>query len=184
MSYVDPEIPLLETPVGLDSVIQSLQVDLAALPWLEHSFGRAWAMEEGRDTVPKCYNKAGEYHNVLPNDHFQSQSFIAVKGEESWEEFSVAAANHKSRKLKIIFWFNLKTINPAKDYIFTEELKTDVERIIKDSAHVQSIDAYVDEKAGDVFEGYALPEESKYLMYPYSGFRFDITVGYLEHTNC
>jgi hypothetical protein len=100
----------------------------------------------------------------------------------------------RSASLKIIFWFNLNDIDPNKGYIFTEELKTDVEKILKANPHVQSIDTYVDEKAEEVFEGYINSgagtlstqddDVNQYLMYPFSGFRFNITVAFFEQFNC
>lgn len=197
MSYQNPEILLITSPVGLDKAIQSIQQELATgLTWLEKSFGRAWEFKEidpatEKDIrVPKCYYGEGEYINVLPNDNLKAQSFITVRNEETWPSYSRATGNSKSRDLSIIFWFNLKEINPAKDYIFTEELKTEVEKILKLNAYVASINRYYDERVEDVFDGYISQAESgrysvddtktQYLMYPYSGFRFDVTIAYTE----
>ena len=197
MSYQNPTILLIESPVGLDKAIQSIQQELATgLTWLEKSFGRAWEFKEvdpdtGKiERVPKAYSGEGEYFPVLPNDFLKAQSFITVRNEETWPAYSRATGNSKSRELSIIFWFNLKEINPAKDYIFTEELKTDVEKILKFNAYVASINKYFDERVEDVFDGYISQAESgrysvddtktQYLMYPYSGFRFDLTVAYTE----
>ena len=197
MSYQDPEIFLLQSPTGLDRAIQSIQQELAAgLTWLDKAFGRAWEFKEidpatGKEIrVPKCYSGLGEYINVLPNDFLKAQSFITARNEETWPAYSRATGNGKSRDLSIIFWFNLKEINPAKDCIFTEELKKEVEKILKANAYLASINRYYDERVEDVFDGYISQAESgrysvddtqtQYLMYPYSGFRFDVTVAYNE----
>ena len=183
MSYSNPDIVLIDNPVGLDKVIQSIQTDLNNLAWLQKSFGRAWEMSDEGKTVPKVYAGDGEYMNVLPNDFLKSQSFIATKGEEIWTDYTKSSANNKERKLKIIFWFNIKEVIEG-DHINTEKLKHEVEAVLKICPYIKSIDSYVDEQAEDVFEGYDLSEGSQYLMHPYSGMRFDITVGYREHTNC
>lgn len=185
MSYANPTIPAISNPIGLDAVIQSLQEDIYGLAWVEKSFGRAWTFNQSRDggrivSEPKAYAGEGEYHSVLPNDHLTAQSFIAVKSEETWTEFSRFTDNNLERKLSIILWFNLKELDENKDYIHTEELKKEVQQVLKANQWVKSIDAYVDERAEAVFEGYQLAENSEYLMYPYSGFRFDITVNYYE----
>jgi hypothetical protein len=197
MSYQNPDILTIVSPKGIDRAIQSIQQELdAGLPWLDKSFGRAWEFKEidpateKQIRVPKCYSGSGEYINVLPNDFLKAQSFISVRNEETWPAYSRATGNSKQRDLSVIFWFNLKEIDPAKDYIFTEELKTEVEKILKANAYVASINRYYDERVEDVFDGYISQAESgrysvedtktQYLMYPYSGFRFDVTVAYME----
>lgn len=185
MSYQDPEILLLASPSALDSVIQSIQEELAGLTWLQKCFGRAWTFRELDDkgatiTIPKVYSGAGEYLNVLPNDHLQAQAFFATRGPETWPSYTPASQNPKQRPLKIIFWFNLQAIDKDKGYPFTEELKGDVERILRAHPAIVSIDAFADDQVEQVFEGYTLAANSQYLMYPYAGFRFDVTVGYWE----
>jgi hypothetical protein len=196
MSYQNPDILLISSPKGIDAVIQSIQQQFAAgLTWLDKSFGRAWEFKEvdpdGKTIrVPKCYSGSGEYINVLPNDFLKAQSFITVRNEETWPSYSRATGNSKNRTLSAIFWFNLKQIDETKDYIFTEELKTEVEKILKANAYVATIDKYYDERVEDVFDGYISQADSgrysvddtktQYLMYPYSGFRFDFTVAYME----
>lgn len=196
MSYKNPSIPVIAIPIGLDAVIQSLQQDLATLTWLDKSFGRAWEFKEkGADgkiiKVPKAYMGKGEYHNVLPNDNLKAQSFISVRGNERWDlDYTRASDNGLERDLSCIFWFNLKKIDPTKDYIFTELLKKDVEKVIKANKYVKLISNYYDERVEDVFDGYVDGSQggaysiddhkTQYLMYPYSGFRFDFTVAYWE----
>jgi hypothetical protein len=197
MSYQNPDILLIASPIGLDKVIQNIQQALdTGLPWLDKSFGRAWEFKEVDPAtekiikVPKCYSGNGEYVNVLPNDFLKSQSFISVRNEETWPAYTRATDNSKSRELSVIFWFNLNQIDPSKDYIFTEVLKKDVEKILKVNPYVGAINKYFDERVEDVFDGYISQSESgrysvddtktQYLMYPYSGFRFDVTVAYTE----
>jgi hypothetical protein len=209
MSYSNPDIVLLGNPVGIDAVIQSIQQSLyAGLPWLTKSFGRAYEFKEGYQDgssvkskrVPKVFigvtdTGEGEYMDVLPNDNLTAQSFIAVKGFENWpaqEFFSRYNQNSLSRQLSVIFWMNLKVINPTKEYIFTEELKIEAEKIIKTNPYVSTILRYVDERAEDVFDSYDLrtvnytneDDKTQYLMFPYAGFRFDVEVQYAEYATC
>lgn len=195
MSHKNPVITLIPSPIGLDAVIQSLQIDFSALTWLEKSFGRAWEFKEIKDgrivKVPKVYMGKKEYFNVLPNDNIKAQSFIAVRGQEKWDlDYQAYTGNGLERELSAIFWFNLKWIDPTKDYIFTERLKTEVAQIIRANKYVKVISNYYDERVEDVFDGYIDGSQggaysiddhkTQYLMYPYSGFRFDITVAYWE----
>lgn len=187
MSYQDPQILSIPAPTALDVVIENLRSDLSALTWLDRAFGRAWLFRElliGENNrpvnLPKVYLGAGEYQNVLPNDHLTSQAFIATNGAETWGSYTTASQNAKTRQLKIVFWFNLQTIDKDKTYIFTEELKKDVELVLRNNPAIASIDEYADDSAEQVFEGYTLPEDSQYLMFPFAGFRFNVTVGYWE----
>ena len=190
MSYKNPSIGVTGV-TGFDAAIESIRVALAALPWLDKSFGRAWEFKE-KDTegrtmrIPKVFlgqtaEKDGEYLNVLPNDFLKSQSFIKASGPDEWETFNRHEGSMKRRKISVIFWVNLKEIDVTKNYIFTDELKDQVEEILKKHPAVFSLDEYVDEMAGDVFEGYTIEDEtSQYLQYPYAGFRFGLTIFYGE----
>lgn len=190
MTYANPTILAITNPIGLDRVIEDLRNDLSTIPWLEKCFGRAWTFSEKDETdetrkaklkVPKCYTSEGEYLNVLPNDNLIAQSFIACESEERWMAYvNTGPDNPKERNLNIIFWVNLKQIDPNKEYIFTEELKKDVEKVIRPNPYVKSINSFFDEKPEDVFAGYDINKDSQYLMYPYAGMRFNITVGYFE----
>jgi len=188
MSYINPNVPQITNPVGVDKIIQDIQLQLSAgLTWLEKSFGRAWLFQE-KDTsgkvskMPKCYVGKGEYVNVLPNDNFKSMSFIFCKDKEKNEGFNASRlGSHKKRDLSIIIWGNLKKIDSTKTYIFTEELKKEVEKILIGLDYICSMNSYVDEKAESVFEGFTINDvDTQYLMHPYFACRFDFTVGYFD----
>lgn len=184
MSYANPEILIPEDLQGVDQAIESLRTDFATLPWLEKSFGRAWEFPEQigdrKESVPKVYEGGGEYHSVLPNDHLKAQSFILCIGEEEWTDYT-RQHNPKQRRLAVVFWFNLKEIDPDADFIFTERLKVQVEALINVNPYTMRINSFVDERAEEVFRGFIRPDtDTRYLMYPYSGFRFELTVGYRE----
>lgn len=194
MSYAKPYIaPFNTAAISLDKVIQSIQFELAQLPWLDYSFGRAYEFKEvdvkgALQRIPKCYTRQGEYINVMPNDFARAHSFIALKGHENWKLFNRYEGSIKEAELTIIVWGNLKRIDNTKSYIFTEILKNDIEKVIKQNEFVKEIVYCIDERAEDVFKSYNLRSESytendvqtEYLMYPYTGFRYDITVNYFE----
>jgi hypothetical protein len=200
LSYINPYINTLNPiPIGIDRPIESLRSELETnLIWLSKSFGRAYEFKEvdanGKLVrIPKCYTQKGEYLNVLPNDTLftsgvAASSFIALEGKEDYYTFNKFSGSTKRADLSIIFWCNLKLIDPSKDWIFTEELKADAEQVIKRNAFVEEIKQWVDERAEDVFDSYDLQSigynvndaSTQYLMYPYSGFRALITVVYDE----
>lgn len=191
MSYNNPTI-LAGGATGFDAAIESIRAALAAITWLDKSFGRAWEFKEtlptdGKNiTVPKVFigqtnGKEGEYHNVLPNDFLKSQSFIRARGSEEWTEFNRNGGSMKSRPVSVILWVNLKEIDVSKNYIFTEELKSDVEEILRSNPYTLSMDNYFDERVQDIFDGYDIVDETtQYLMYPYAGMRFDLTLTFPE----
>lgn len=187
MSYNNPSILSIPAPRGLDLVIESIRTVLDTyLLWLDKSYGRAWefkekGVEDKVSKIPKAYMGEGEYLPVLPNDFLVAQSFIAAKGPEQWEQFNRIEGSIKKRDLAIIFWVNLKQIDPTKDYIFTEELKAEIEDLLKRHPSVLSLNNYYDEIAEDVFQGYDIDDvDTQYLMYPYAGMRFDLTIIYDE----
>ena len=188
MSSINPTIPVISNPIGIDKPIQEIQIALSAgLPWLKKSFGRAWMYSE-RDPsgkvqkYPKCYCGGNDYLNVLPNDQLISQSFFSVRSPEKVENFNrEGGGNHKTREVSIIFWGNLKKIDGSKSYIYTEELKKQVEMILIQHENIQSINAYYDEKADDIFAPFTLNDvEGQYLVYPLTGFKFDVTIKYFD----
>lgn len=205
MSYAAPNIVLLTNPVGIDAVVQGIQQNLyAGLPWLTHSFGRAYELKDVEmtrkvksDRIPKVFIGVdefgnGEYLDVRPNDFLQAYSFIAVRGPEARIEYNQFGTDILQRNLSIIFWFNLERINPDKKYIFTEELKIEAEKVLKKCSYVTNISEMIDERVEDVFDAFELrtvwyaedDDKQQYLMYPYAGFRFNLEVTYPEQVPC
>lgn len=193
-TYTNPAINQNNVePIGLDAAIESIRVSLATISWNAKSFGRAWAVKE-KDlttgkllTIPKAYTLEGDYQNVLPNDAIftdtvAGSSFIAVIGDETYEDFQPHTGSTKTAKLAVVVWCNLEMIDPSRDYIFNETLKKDLAGVIKINQYVKTIDSWVEEKPEKVFEGYDLSDNfyTVYLQYPYYGVRIDITVGYPE----
>ena len=189
MSYPNPTINTGGS-TGLNAAIESIRSSLAGLSWMEKSFGRAWTFtemnaEQKSVKIPKVFvgktdSGDGEYHNVLPNDFLKGQSFIRMDGPEEWKQFNRFEGSMKSRKISVIIWVNLKEIDSSKNYIFTDELKDQVEDLLKGNAFTASMDGYYDEKPEEIFEGYTIDEKSQYLMYPYAGMRFVLTINYPE----
>jgi len=194
-TYTNPSINTGATvPIGLDAAIESIRSGIAGIAWVSKSFGRAWAVKEKDPvserilTIPKCYTAEGDYQNVLPNDTLftgttAASSFIAVIGEESYESFQPHTGSVKKADLAVIVWANLKMIDSSKTYIFNEQLKKDLEAVLKVNSMVSSINSWVEEKAEKVFEGYDFTGDqflTEYLMYPYWGCRVELTVVYDE----
>lgn len=169
--YTAPSIP----KVGIDLELEAMRLKLAALPWLQKAFGRAWSKPRTLDgkTVlePLLYQGGAEYYPALPNDNLKSYSFFRVNSprvntEGSWFVDPV----------DLIVWVNLKEIAPTIDWIFTESLINDVINLFDDG---WSLNKIYDDKVTDIFSGYDTRDlHQGLLMYPYKGFRMDISVTY------
>lgn len=187
----------IANPVGLDKAIKGMAVALEALPWLEKSFGRAFVHVERNEKeeaieTPKVYKAKGEYENVFPNDKYRAFSFWTATSPEVFpddkDRFAAYPNAAVQRDVAVIFWVNLKKIDPTKDYVFTEELKADVKAVLLRSPYVLTINEYQDEDVQKVYEGFDLDKSARYkkagkesgqwLMYPYAGMRFDLTITY------
>lgn len=172
---------------GIDIVISNLNAGLDSVDWLVKKYGRAFQFlaTDGQGVKrrkPKVYVSSGEYVNVLPNDDYQAQSFWLANSPEKFETFERAAlGSHKTRDLSLIIWVNLKSIDPLNDSIFTEDLKKDISKALMYLPEVVSVNAYKDEKVEDIFSPFYVSDVADtYLMYPYAGMRFDITVKYFD----
>lgn len=193
MSYSQPIINANNpNPIGLDAAILSIRSQLADLSWMSKAFGRAYdfteqsAQTQRKRIVPKVYEDGGEYILALPNDSLFSDGvagmcFIAVRDGEQYDDFQKYSISTKNAELQLIVWVDLKQIDDSKDYIFTEDLKKDVEVILRSNQYVQTISRWYDQNVEDVFDGYNLSESeisSAYMQYPFSGFRCIFTVSY------
>lgn len=186
MSYVNPAIPKPPIPIGVERAIEDMRGMLEVnLPWISFAFGRAFTFNEDTKRIPKCYAGDGEYINVLPNDTLfrpltAASLFFQVRTSEKYSQFNYEHGSTKETTIGIIFWGNLKLIDSDKGYIFTEELKDDVEQIIKRNPYVREIESWTDERVENVFDLYSIDANTQYLMYPYTGFRVNVIINYPE----
>lgn len=194
MTYQNPQIPIIPNPIGFDAAIADLQQCIAAIPYITKSFGRAYIFKESRAgkqvTLPKVYQGGGEYHNPLPNGELTASSFILPISDEQCDDFQQHADNTFTRRVAIIFWGNLKQIDPDKDYVFLEEIKMDFLDALQDCKSFKSYESYVDDRYSEIFREFSSymtnrsndtdsdEINTQYLMYPYGGFRMSITLTY------
>ena len=129
--------------------------------------------------------ESGEYLTVLPNDKFKGMSFIMATSQETFvgDDYTTDTfQQERTRQAALIFWVNLKAIDPTKDYPFTEELKEEVEIQLADLDNL-SIVSYIDENYREVFNGLNMGQNN-YLMYPYAAFRFNLILNSYGNPNC
>jgi hypothetical protein len=194
-SFKNPLTPLIVNPVNLDRPIQELQAQFASgLSWLEKSFGRASngiKSNEGAFGSKKVlvYPQVWQGLNkdlleVLPNDNIKSQSFFSVEDPIETLEYAPDGYSKMRARVNIIFWFNLKAIDPSINYNFTELLKGQAQRVITKALFTPDSSISIVriwEGAQNVFKGYDLNlSKDQELVYPFSGFRFETLVTYSE----
>jgi hypothetical protein len=170
-------------PVNLDRQILKIQQVLSPIEWLEYAFGRAWTsyrLSERKGTViyPNVYVSKGEYANMLPTDRYRSYCyFIPQDGLRKHRYVAIPKTSRNSFKsaLDIVFYFNLKKIDPEADYVHTENLLFDVLRTLRSVNNYTVDEIFYEPK--NVFDGYTIDFiETQYLSYPYGGFRISGTL--------
>ena len=184
MSYRNPTIPTIATPVLLDKAIQDLQIELSSISWLTKSFARAWLNNDEVNGLafayPEVYQGSGlDYYNCLPNGMLQAYCFWYVDDDAEVLELGKNTTIFEERDVKLIFFFNMDKINNTKGYNFTEELKIDVYDILKASlSNGSNVNSYTDTLRGsfsDFTQDYIKPE---YYNKKYGAMKFDITLRY------
>lgn len=182
----NPAVVYVPDPHGIDVAIYDLQARLAAIPWLEKSFGRAWTLPDPtvadkRRIVPMVYQGDGEYYVILSNDALRSYSFWRVRGRrgvEQWSPLNNRGVYQHLDTVDLIVWANLKAIDKTKDHIFKETLITDVMRRL-DGSHMITVTGIFDDKVEDIFSGYTLePAHRDLLKYPFTAFRIEASLQY------
>lgn len=178
VSHTTPTAPVLPVAVGLDGLIQELQLLLAQqLTWLSVSYGKAYrgSRKDGSKTVyfPEVYDGGREYRDVLPNDNVQAQSFFYPRDPATTGASEPSAtALPLAQTVDYIFWGNLERIEPGKDYRYEAELLQDVLRVLTEGgALVQRVYTSPEE----VFRGFSVDTVAEQVLrQPYCGFRVQL----------
>jgi hypothetical protein len=201
----NPDIALLTDPKGLDRIVQTLQVSLSGLPWLEKSFGRAYTqMRKTEEQVgmrsndniyfPAVYQGVSgdhvkDFEDLLVNDNLASYCFFRCDEDDDSFEYSHLLENEFESQFSIIFWFDLDMINQSsldkRLYPFNNELKADIIEAIEntifetvgDRVTIESITG----NPREIFREYTIDiVEQQNLVYPSGGFRFNCRAQWLQ----
>lgn len=193
-------IPIKDNPVLLDKVIQDIQQTLKdKLAWLDFAFGKAYKLVEhqedgGKFIYPAAYIGNSEYASLLPNDNFGNFCWFDIYDAQditqvvqSTPQFTFSGA--------LVFWFNLDTIFPDNDAMYTEEVKDEIIRVLTTPGLIKqtgrlTIDK-VYERFENIYKGYSIEKiynsyvysgqniqsmDKMFFMHPYSGLRFEFTM--------
>jgi hypothetical protein len=173
---------------GLDLVIERTRQVLTGLPWLQNAYGRAFLLPRKYEDVikdePHVFkgvdrNQRGEYFNVMPNDSIASHCFFIGRGSGNAQQPQAGIFQDLwEKRVDLIFYLNLKQINPDKDYYFTEELVQDVVSILKDQLQIRIIREF-HETVSEVYDQFNLERIKRdQLHYPFAGIRFELLINY------
>lgn len=176
-----PPSPILTTtqPTGIDEVIGIIQNELMVLPWLQQSLGRVkpeYKAGAGLLPEPWVYRADGEYYQAYPNDTLTSFSCLYPHDDEQYDRTGVFG----KRTLSVIVSANLK--QSGIDLPTVEGLKQDVIKVLRGLYRVESIGKIYDQTvngANGVYPNFDVSGfDSKYLSYPFGGFRIETVVHY------
>lgn len=189
-----------ENPVLLDKIIQDIQDALAEkLTWLNYAFGRAYKLVEHRSdgskfVYPAAYVGNSEYASLLPNDNFGNFAWFDIYDPQEIEA-SVRSLPKFTFSGAVVFWFDLNSIFPDADAMYTEEVKDEIVRvltgpgIVKSQGRLEITKIY--ERFENIYQGYALEKvynnytykgegiqaiDKQFFMHPYAGLRFEFNM--------
>lgn len=186
-----------ENPVLLDKVIQDIQKTLSQkLKWLNYTFGRAYKLVEHKSDgskfiYPATYVGNSEYASLLPNDNFGNFCWFDIYDPQE----IIAAAQSLPQFVfsgAIVFWFNLDTIFPDADAMYTEEIKDEIVQVLTGPGLIKNQGRLtinkIFERFENIYKGYALEKiynnytykgegiqaiDKQFFMHPYAGLRFE-----------
>lgn len=186
-----------ENPVLLDKVIQDIQKTLSQkLKWLNYAFGRAYKLVEHKSDgskfiYPAAYVGDSEYASLLPNDNFGNFCWFDIYDPQE----IIAAAQSLPQFVfsgAIVFWFNLDTIFPNADAMYTEEIKDEIVQVLTGPGLIKNQGRLtinkIFERFENIYKGYALEKiynnytykgegiqaiDKQFFMHPYAGLRFE-----------
>jgi len=180
MSFNCVNTPTIPNPTGIDVIIQKIQTELATLSWLEYSFGKAYIKKEERNntvyTIPKVWIGNNEFQSVEPNDTVKAFSFIENFETEFISGWETRRYDRISRTdLNIVVFANLERIDNTRDYIFTEELKEDVVKILTNVPEVESLNS-INKGLDEAYTRWSIESiNPTYYAEKYAAFRIDIS---------
>lgn len=194
------QIRYKDNPVLLDKVIQDMQTTfLAKLPWLNYAFGKAYKLVEHRPDgnkfiYPAAYNGNGEYISLLPNDNFGNFSWFDIYDPQNITEV-VQSLPQYTFSGAVVFWYDLSSIYTDANFLYTEEIKDEVIRLLTTPGLITTTGKLVInniyERFENIYRGYSIEKiynnysykgesiqdiDKQFFMYPYSGLRVEFTL--------
>lgn len=188
MSYTAPEAKVIANPVLIDREIKDIQTQMAAISWIDKSFGRAFKhfrlVQDSKVSYPAIYQGKGkDYYDAYPNDHLKAYSFVFVD-PSSVAEFNVKRLHSFEQDLSVIVFFDLQEIDTVLDYRFTEKLKEDVIFALSSLTPNRLKINNITDDVEDSFSDFTPSEiKAEFLQDRFGAFKFECTSFY-QNDNC
>jgi len=189
MPYKTPNIPVFENLIGIEKLIQDLQVIISELDWLDYSFGLAKAVNigiEDEDMAPVVYTGVtSDSMDVRPwpDDAYKSYSFWLLTEADEFMYYDNVNAHRRFPKIQqpvaLIVCLDNSKISANQDFNIThclcrEELvdKLNTKNMSKGIFQIAS----VLQNTPAVFDGFDVTE----LREPYSWLRVEGLITYTK----
>lgn len=200
MNERNVNIRFKEQPVLLDKVIQDMQVALKEkLLWLDYAFGKAYKLVEHRSDgekyiYPAAYIGNSEYVSLVPNDNFGNFCWFDIYDPQDITQI-VQSTPQFTFSGAIVFWYNLNSIYQDSDFIYSEEVKDEIIRVITTPGIIKQTGRLtinkVYERFENIYKGYSIEKiynnytykgegiqdlDKQFFMHPYTGLRLEFTL--------
>lgn len=182
MTTINPNTPTIPNAIEFDLVINNVQTALSSILWIEKSFNRATIHNDPvKGLTPKAYQGGGKYFDVLHNGAIKAHSFFYSDSIENSLEYEAGQKGYKERDLILFVLGDLKKIDSSKDYIFTTELKREVEDVLSQFQEIE-VNGVYDSDPNIIFSDFEINDKHRQLlMYPKFALRFNLTATYEEY---
>lgn len=199
MKEANIQIRHKENPVLIDKILQDIQKHLLdKLPWLNYAFGRAYRfvsyMPDGNKNIyPAAYIGKGEYASLLPNDNYGNFSWFDIYDPQVILQ-STFPQSLLSFEGAIVFWYNLSSIYEDDTVLYTEEIKSEVLKVLTFPGILTNGRITVkefSEKFDNIYKDYTVEKiynkyaykgegmqdlDKQFFMYPYAALRVEFSV--------
>lgn len=191
IAYNNPEVKLMDNPVGVDAAIQSVQLVVRAkCNWIQTVFGRAFKQEahrviadqsgRKREYYPECYQNDYEPINVMPNDNLAASVFFYISDPRRSVDYETFELNNYTGSASLIVWARMDMVFGTNiDQRRTEELIRSVTDALRVCPAVKVTSVY--ESWENVYDNYTVLEQYRqYMKPPNTAFRIDFDLTYME----
>lgn len=174
--------PKINNPKLVDRTIGDIQDGLVTgLPWLNYAFGRSERLvkmiDDEKVFTPNIYKGGNEYVLLTPDSKVGNFSFFYLDDPQDLDdEIIPGTTGNISVDFSIIFWFDLRKIFNDANNRNTEDVKSQILKILNGGFHLKSGRIKMNrvyETAENIYKGFSLDEvDNQFLMHPFYGFRF------------
>ena len=172
----------LTSTLGIDKVIQSIQVDLYdQLSWsgTVDGYGRIYRNTKDDVVIPEYYQGDNEYKEVYYDDK-NSCNFMFVTDEKSTTEDETLFSN----ETKVVFMVDLSKILPGETHRADETAHRDVIQILRSIAYGRYSITGIDTGIGNVFNGFETSKIKFHDIQPLHCFSVNLKLSYYLTDKC